>query len=84
MAALPPLTFQPLSEDDDADEHAPVATGRTLQKQLKRHGVAQVHPLGAKKKRKSVVGISDTTFLCVCCLLVAGGIAMALILTLRD
>lgn len=83
MAALPPLTFQPLSEDAADDERAPVATGRTLQKKLQRHGVAQVHPLGAKKKAGSA-GISDMTFLCVCLLFVAGGIAMALFLTLRD
>ena len=78
MAALPPLTFQPLREG--ADEHAPVATGRTLQKKLQRHGVAQVHPLGARKKQGSV-GIGDTTFCCVCLLLLAGGIVMALALT---
>ena len=83
MTPLPPLTFQILREDDAAEEDAPVATGRTLQKNLQRHGVAQVHPLGAKKKQKSV-GISDTTFLCVCLLFIAGGIAMALFLTLRD
>ncbi len=82
--SLPPLTFQPLSEDAAADdEHVPVATGRTLQKKLQRHGVGQVHPLGAKKKAGSA-GISDTTFLCICLLFVAGGITMAVFLTLRD
>ena len=85
MATLPPLTFQPLREDgnDNADEQGAVVTGRTLQKKLQRHGVAQVHPLGAKRKAGSA-GIGDTTFLCVCLLFVAGSIAMALFLVLRD
>ncbi len=83
MTTLPPLTFQPLSEDADADERAPVATGRTLQKKLQRHGVAQVHPLGARKKQASV-GLGDTTLICVLCLFVAGAIVMARTLTLRD
>ena len=83
-AALSPFTFQPLDEDAAHDEPVPVtATGRTLQKKLQMYGVAHGRGVGAKRKAEGA-GISDTTFLCVCLLLVAGGIAMALFLTLRD
>ena len=73
--ALPPLTFQPLPEED-----APVATGRTLQKQLRRHGVA--HGRAAGSKRKPEAGYTNTTFWIIVGVFVAGGIALTLYLTL--
>jgi len=84
MATLPPLTFQTLRADgDDTEEGVPVvATGRTLQKQLKRHGVAHGRVAGAK--RKSEMGFSNSTFIGVACVLVACGVAITLFLTLRD
>ena len=85
MATLPPLTFHTLREDgDDTEEGVPVvATGRTLQKKLQRHGIAQVSPLGARKKQKSA-GFSNSTFIGAFCILVACGVAIGLFLTLRN
>ena len=81
LSELPTPTFQPLHEDgNNADEHDAVATGRTLQKQLRRHGVA--HGRAAGTKRKPETGFTNTTFWIVVGVLVAGGVALTLFLTL--
>ena len=81
MATLPPLTFQPLPEED-----APVvATGRTRQEQLQMHGVAGASSrVAKKKKRHASEGFCDPTFLCVFCIMCACGLVFLLLLALRD
>ena len=85
MATLPLLTFQPLRQDDDeddnADEHGPVATGRTLQRKLEMHGVAHGRPGGVKRKPEGV-GFSNSALLWIFILFLALGIALTLFLTL--
>lgn len=81
MTTLPPLTFQPLRKDDNADEHGAVATGRTLQRKLEMHGVAHGRAVGVKRKSEGV-GFSSSALLWVFILFLACGVALALFLTL--
>ena len=85
MAALPLLAFQPLpandDDDDNANEHDPVATGRTLQRKLQMHGVAHGRAVGVKRKPEGV-GFSSSALLWIFCIFLACGVALALFLTL--
>ena len=84
MAALPPLTFQPLREDanDDAtNERAPVATGRTLQKKLQMHGVAHGRTAGVKRK-PDALGVGSSALVWIFFVFVLCGIVLTLFLTL--
>ena len=83
MATLPPLTFQTLRADgDDTEEGVPVvATGRTLQKQLQRHGVAHGRAAGAKRKSEGV-GFGNSALVWIFFVFVVCGIVLTLFLTL--
>ena len=85
MAALPLLAFQPLPANDDdeenANEHDPVATGRSLQKKLQMHGVAHGRAAGAKRRPEGV-GFSNAHLLWIFILFLALGVALTLYLTL--
>ena len=82
--ALPPLTFQSLRADDENEERAPVETGRTWQKKLQRHGVAQVNPSGVKPRKQADAALPQTMFQCFFLFFLVGALVIALTLTLRS
>ena len=81
MTTLPPLTFQSLREDDGVDERGLVTTGRTLQKKLEMHGVANGRAAGAKRKQEGV-GFGSSALIWIFFVFVVCGIVLTLFLTL--